>query len=200
MEANTKLLTPAEGAMVQVGTPVTFSGESGRESPLTFEVASSSAVLSRPDVDGGAGTAQAGGVYSLLSTKATAVPRTIYWAATFTRVLTGCEGPPVTYTTPARALTVTASQPASPVSDPRPPVTRPHSSKCVVPKLVGDSLGTARGALRRAHCVLGKVSRPARTRERLVVTRQNVRAGSTVATGTPVAVKLGRAPRPTRRS
>ena len=39
-----------------VGTPVTFFARGGGESPMTFMVASSPALLSSPDIDGGLGT------------------------------------------------------------------------------------------------------------------------------------------------
>ncbi len=47
-------LEPASGATVPAGTPVTFSGESNRA--LTFNVASSEALLSSSDIDSGIGT------------------------------------------------------------------------------------------------------------------------------------------------
>lgn len=58
------------------------------------------------------------------------------------------------------------------------------SVQCVVPRLRGDSIGAARTALRRSHCELGKVRRPARHRTPLVV-------GSKLASGAAIAVKLG---------
>jgi hypothetical protein len=108
----TTLLAPPEGANVPAGSTVTFSAESGRAStPLTFRVASAPTLLSNPDIAIGAGTRQAEtATYTFTSTAASAVPRTVYWAASFTLNLKGCESP-FTYTTPAHVLTVTASQP-----------------------------------------------------------------------------------------
>jgi len=172
VERGTKLLNPAEGETVQVGTPMTFSAEGGAESPLTFEVASSPTLISDPDVDSGPGVREQLGVpYSFTSSKATSVPRTIYWAVTFTRVLRGCEGPPVTFTTPVRSLTVVAS--------------------CIVPTLRGRSLSAARRALRSSHCALGAVHRPAAHRGKLVVVRQAVAPGSKLPAGARVGVRLG---------
>jgi hypothetical protein len=107
----TTLLAPPEGANVPAGTTVTFSAESGRAStPLTFRLASSPTLLSNPDIASGAGTRELTATYAFTSTAAGAVPRTVYWAASFTLNLKGCESP-FTYTTPARVLTVTALQP-----------------------------------------------------------------------------------------
>jgi hypothetical protein len=110
VEQHTTLLSPSDGATVLAGGAVSFSGESGFESTLKFNVASSPTLLSSPDIDSGQGSPQAGSsTYTFLSTKASATPRTIYWDASFTRVLHGCEGPPVTFTTPARSLIVQPS-------------------------------------------------------------------------------------------
>jgi hypothetical protein len=62
--------------------------------------------------------------------------------------------------------------------------------QCVVPALKGDSLSRARRALSRAHCRLGKVSKPRRRHGALVVTAQSVRAGRKSAKGAGIAVKL----------
>ena len=110
-------LGPANDAIVPVGAPVSFSGSSG--APVTFAVASSPALLPIPDIDSGAGSAQAGPEssmshgYTFSSSKATAAPGTIYWDASFSNAgLTGCEGlTPATYTTAVRTLTVLAPPP-----------------------------------------------------------------------------------------
>jgi hypothetical protein len=99
-------LEPANGATVPAGTPVTFPGESSVA--LTFSVASSEALLSSPDIDSGMGS-QSGVSYKLSSAKATATPRTIYWAASFTVTPLDCESPS-TYTTPVRTLIVVPSE------------------------------------------------------------------------------------------
>jgi hypothetical protein len=108
VEEYARLLSPADGATVQAGAPVTFSAESGLASPMTFMVASSPALLSSPDIDGGLGSLVRP-EYSFTSTKAAATPRTIYWTASFTRTLRDCEKPPVTFTLPPRMLTVLPS-------------------------------------------------------------------------------------------
>jgi hypothetical protein len=64
-------------------------------------------------------------------------------------------------------------------------------SSCVVPSLKGDSLAQARRALRRAHCDLGKLSKPQGHDGRLFVVGQSVRGGSKLAAGTRVALILG---------
>lgn len=96
---------PSNGATVAAGTPVTFSGESNQA--LTFNVASSPALLSSPDIDSGTG-APSGAFYRFTSTKATAMPRTIYWTASFTFTPGDCESPS-TFTTPVRTLIVAPS-------------------------------------------------------------------------------------------
>jgi hypothetical protein len=91
---------------------VTFSGYPGSGSTLTFAVASSPAGISNPDIDNGAASAQPGGSYVFTSTKATATPRTVYWAATFTNPIAGCTDlPTVTYTTSVHTLVVEAPPP-----------------------------------------------------------------------------------------
>jgi ribosomal protein L9 len=106
VEEGAKLLGPANGATVVAGTTVTFSAESGVESPMTFKVASAQALLSSPDIDSGPGASQPLSQYTFTSTKAAATPRTIYWTASFTRTLKDCEEPPVTFTLPPRSLTI----------------------------------------------------------------------------------------------
>jgi hypothetical protein len=134
VERETRLLSPAEGATVTVGESVTFTGETGSE-PLRFMVASSPELLSTPDIDGGMGEAQAGGggKYAFTSTKATATARTIYWAASFTRTLKGCEGPPVTFTTPPRTLIVAPPLVSPATSSPHLRVAVVHVSTHVAP-------------------------------------------------------------------
>jgi hypothetical protein len=105
--------SPASGATVPTGTPVTlsvkaFSGEA--DYTLTFSVASSSALLSTPDIDSGPGSLQPGtSLYAFTSTKATATPRTIYWDASFTFTPEDCESPSM-FTTPVRTLVVVPSE------------------------------------------------------------------------------------------
>ncbi len=67
----------------------------------------------------------------------------------------------------------------------------PATVRCVVPSLKGDSLGTAQKALSKAHCKLGKVSRPRTHHGALVVTGQSPKNGKKLASGAAVAVTLG---------
>lgn len=71
----------------------------------------------------------------------------------------------------------------------------PSIVACVVPTLKGDSLSKAQRALSKAHCKLGKVTRPNKEHyhSRLLVTQQRVGAGVKLPSGTRVGVKLGRA-------
>lgn len=109
-------LSPAEGASVPVGTPITFSGNVSRV-PVTFSVASSSALLASPDIDSGLGSLQAGSTESIAftSTKASATPGTIYWDASFsTAGFKECKGEtPQIETTQPRTLEVLAPSPPS---------------------------------------------------------------------------------------
>jgi hypothetical protein len=105
----TPLPSPANGATVLVGTPVAFSGESGQA--LTFNVASSPALLSNPDIDSGPGSLQAGtSLYTFTSTRATATARTIYWDASFTFTPEYCEKPSI-FKTVVHTLTVVSPPP-----------------------------------------------------------------------------------------
>jgi beta-lactam-binding protein with PASTA domain len=67
----------------------------------------------------------------------------------------------------------------------------PATVRCVVPSLRDDSLGVAQKALRKAHCKLGKVSRPRTHHGALVVTGQSPKSGKKLASGAAVAVTLG---------
>jgi hypothetical protein len=78
----------------------------------------------------------------------------------------------------------------------KPPPAKPA---CVVPKLKGKTLAQARTALRKGHCALGKVTKPANKRHRhkpprLVVGSTKPAAGRLLANGAKVAVKLVAAP------
>jgi hypothetical protein len=66
---------------------------------------------------------------------------------------------------------------------------------CVVPSLVGKSVATAAGALVRAHCRLGKVSRVSSSRAKKgKVLAQGFRAGRHLPNGTKVNIVVGRGP------
>jgi len=107
--------SPAINTYVQAGTPATFSGNSSV--PVTFAIASSSALLSSPDIDGGLGTLQPGtSTYTFTSAKATVTPGIlIYWDASFSNAtLEDCKGmTPKTYTTAVRTFTVVSSPPTA---------------------------------------------------------------------------------------
>ena len=208
-------LEPTNGATVPAGTAATFSGES--DQALTFSVASSSALLVSPDVDSGPGS-QSGAFYRFTSTKATAAPRTIYWQASFTFTPEDCESPS-TFTTPLRTFTVVPTEaelaPAKTAQEAEAAKKRlenqatatkereareaaerlaKHPSSpalCVVPRLKGDSLATARNALSKAHCKLGKVSKSPGHHKPLLVTAQGPKTGKTLPNGAPIAVTLG---------
>jgi streptogramin lyase len=65
-------------------------------------------------------------------------------------------------------------------------------SSCVVPKLSGKTLTQARRLIARAHCKLGRVSRPKRhSQHKLVVVSQKPSARKTLPTGTKVSLRLG---------
>jgi hypothetical protein len=70
---------------------------------------------------------------------------------------------------------------------------------CTVPKLKGDSLSKARKALTKAHCKLGKVTKPkvkkGHKAPKLVVASSKPKAGTKHPAGTKVAVTLGPAPK-----
>jgi hypothetical protein len=61
---------------------------------------------------------------------------------------------------------------------------------CRVPRLKGDSLAHARTALIRNHCKVGLVTRPRKTRGRLVVVTQGHPYGAKLPTGSAVAFRL----------
>lgn len=68
---------------------------------------------------------------------------------------------------------------------------RASEAPCVVPALKGRTLAAAGSALRRAHCTLGRVSRPHGARGGLVVRSQAHRRGARLAHGAAIAVALG---------
>jgi hypothetical protein len=81
--------------------------------------------------------------------------------------------------------------PSSPPTEPAPPAPGDVTQVCIVPSLKGDSLAVALRALLKAHCGLGKVSKPHKHHHALIVNTQSVPAGRKLAQGTAVAVKLG---------
>lgn len=89
---------------------------------------------------------------------------------------------------------VTPPSPPTPPSGNGPPSPPPPPS-CVVPNLVGKKLGRARADLLKAHCGIGKVSRPkhekGKRRGALVVKSSAPSAGTNLPGGTKVNLKLG---------
>ena len=66
-----------------------------------------------------------------------------------------------------------------------------NAAKCVVPKLKGRTLARARKALRRAHCSLGHVKKPAKHKHQLVVVSQAPAARKKLPSGGKVNLRLG---------
>lgn len=73
--------------------------------------------------------------------------------------------------------------------------TEAAAKRCVVPSLKGRSLADARTSLSRAHCALGKVSRPRARRGALLVSSQSPAAGKTLAAGALILIRLATARR-----
>jgi hypothetical protein len=92
-----------------------------------------------------------------------------------------------------KGIATPPSTPAPPSGNGPPPPPPPPS--CVVPKLVGKKLGVARAALLKAHCGIGKVSRPkhekGKRRGALVVRSSAPSAGTNLPGGTKVKLSLG---------
>jgi hypothetical protein len=82
-----------------------------------------------------------------------------------------------------------------PTPTPTPAPTPPAETKCVVPKLAKKSLGQAKSALKAAHCALGKVSKPKKAKGALVVKSSKPGAGTSLAAGAKVGLKLGPKPK-----
>jgi hypothetical protein len=78
------------------------------------------------------------------------------------------------------------------------PLPPPPKPKCIVPKLKGKTLAQARAGLRKAHCALGKVTKPSKRHghksPRLLVHSTKPAAGAKLSNGAKVAVKLVAAP------
>jgi beta-lactam-binding protein with PASTA domain len=70
-----------------------------------------------------------------------------------------------------------------------------EAAECVVPSVAGDSLNAASNSLRKAHCQLGKVTRPHNHNGPVVVIKQSYKRGTRLAPGATVAVSLGAKPR-----
>jgi IPT/TIG domain-containing protein/PASTA domain-containing protein/List-Bact-rpt repeat protein len=93
-------------------------------------------------------------------------------------------------TTPPTPTPVPTPTPTpTPVPAPTPP------STCLVPKLAAKSLGQAKSALKAAHCALGKVTKPKKSKGALVVKSTSPGAGKVLADGSKVNLKLGPKPK-----
>ncbi len=84
----------------------------------------------------------------------------------------------------------TESVPEAVASSPISVGTHPPPARCVVPKLKGTTLTQATRLLSRAHCRLGRVTRPKRHKHKLVVVSQNPGAKKTLHSGTKVSLRL----------
>ena len=95
--------------------------------------------------------------------------------------------------TKARAAAVLANEEAARKHREQAAATDTRAQACTVPSLRGDTLSTARRALAKAHCRLGKVSRPREHHHgQLVVIGQRVGIGAKLPGDTRVGVTLGR--------
>jgi len=74
-----------------------------------------------------------------------------------------------------------------------PAALRKVTPACIVPSLKGDPLSKARRSLSKAHCTLGKVTRPRDDHgSTLVVIEQSVTRGRTLPAGSRIGVALAR--------
>ena len=103
------------------------------------------------------------------------------------KAMTALIGQPVIATPPASPP---ATPPATMITTPviPLPIVKPVV-RCVVPKLSGRTLAGATAALKRAHCRVGKVTKP-RHGKRLRVKSSNPRAGTRRTASTKVALVL----------
>jgi hypothetical protein len=94
-------------------------------------------------------------------------------------------------------LVIAAPPPPPPRPPPPPPTPAPSALvRCVVPKVVGQSLAAAKARIRKAHCSVGKVSRmrsSKRLRNRVV--RTSPRPKTQLRSGAHVSLVVGLGPR-----
>lgn len=92
----------------------------------------------------------------------------------------------------AAAATGVSSPGTSCSPPPPPPPPPPPVVSCVVPKLVGKTLGRAKTAIARAHCRVGGITR-VRSAKRLKgrIVAQSPKPGARPARGTRVALRVG---------
>ncbi len=116
----------------------------------------------------------------------------------------GACASPATYTVrPGRhTFAVRALSPYGIVADPTPATATWTVLQCKVPKLKGLTLAKARKALAKAHCRLGKVTKPRKPRHgrlpALVVRSSRPKAGAVHSAGMKVKLALGPKPKPKR--
>ena len=99
---------------------------------------------------------------------------------------------------------VRALSPHGIVADPTPATTTWTVLQCKVPKLKGLTLAKARKALAKAHCALGKVTKPRKPKHgrlpALVVRSSSPKAGAVHSAGMKVKLALGPKPKPKRKA
>ena len=86
--------------------------------------------------------------------------------------------------------TFRVGQPPPPPPPPPPPQARPTA--CVVPRVIGRRLAVARGAIRRAHCSVGRIRQARSARARGRVVSQSPRAGARRRRGARVSLVVSR--------
>jgi hypothetical protein len=86
---------------------------------------------------------------------------------------------------------------------PPPPPPPPPVTHCIVPRLKGKSLAKARTLLSKAHCAVGKITRPkvrkGHRQPALVIGSTRPAAGGKLAAGTKIALRLVKKPSAKRR-
>jgi hypothetical protein len=85
--------------------------------------------------------------------------------------------------------TVTAANPAGSASATSDSVKVPQ---CVVPRVLGKSLGNAKRLIKKAHCAVGKVTRKTSSRKAGIVLKQSPRAGTRRRFGAKVALVVSK--------
>jgi hypothetical protein len=95
------------------------------------------------------------------------------------------------------AASTTMTAPPAPPAPPLPPgAAVPKPRRCVVPHLSGKTLAAARTLLAKAHCALGKVTKPKKATGTLIVASQSPAPDRFLAAGAKVAVRLAVKPKP----
>jgi len=114
------------------------------------------------------------------------------------------EGVTADFSATATDAAGNASACSAPISYTRLHVIVDPEVRCIVPKLAGKTLARAKAALRAASCGVGKVHRPkhrkGRRRGPLVVKSSKPSAGTTLAAGSSIDLRLGRKPQKARAS